>query len=702
MNVYVGVNPRTEKKGTLESVPGSSFLWVDRDKDMPTKPDGTLDWRYDIPPPTITVQSSPGKYQMYWALTEFCTDKSLIQDLNRKLAYILDGDAVFDMPRIMRMPGFPNMKYPDKPVAKLVEYDPDREYNVQQYDVLLMWLTDEIMRRRPDSAPAPARVRPDGTRVRTPDEDIVAAFRRVYGDGERRVPSGIPRLVGFLRSRGVAEVQAINYLDGWADAHFKDWDRGNWESYVQIQIIPMYRQYPGTISDWWTPERAFQWLEWLDGYVQAPEAAVQAFMPVAVASGARVSDEPPAFPEGWEQRVPADVDDLPEYDDTPGEAVEVESWLPDQEVQELLNDIVAEGIRERRQKMSLTDTNVIAKAEQFGDTSVKWSKVAAKCKMCGRYYRKYRCGEADMLHPGQHPLNPIRCHFFLCPFCYEREALIHRDRNKEWYGRLRYPGVFMTVIDGIPEIAMSDARVAINRFHDRARRRLQSQGYIYGGIRATKIFNSPKGEGLYGIACMYVLDVQGKGPSQDELKKAEKEALEGVELPEGASGSLKSEDVAESVTTGRNTPTGIGGKRQFDTLSGMEFLKVRAEGLKLFIQGFPKFVDEGFSGKGVRTVVPLGKGVKGVQGSITGCANLSPQAALDWFYLANTYPVSPTEPGGIPSLEATWIAYDLLNNKHRIQGFGNLRQVEERVKGAKEPNSCGLCFSTDVEPQDFR
>ena len=76
---------------------------------------------------------------------------------------------------------------------------------------------------------------------------------------------------------------------------------------------------------------------------------------------------------------------------------------------------------------------------------------------------------------------------------------------------------------------------------------------------------------------------------------------------------------------------------------------------------------------------------------------MSPQAALDWFYLANTYPVSPSEAGGIPSLEATWIAYDLLNNKHRIQGFGNLRNVKERTKGAKEPNSCGLCFSTDVE-----
>ena len=163
----------------------------------------------------------------------------------------------------------------------------------------------------------------------------------------------------------------------------------------------------------------------------------------------------------------------------------------------------------------------------------------------------------------------------------------------------------MTVIDGIPEIAMPDARVAINRFHDRARRRLQAQGYIYGGIRATKIFNSPKGEGLFGIACMYVLDVQGKGPSQDELKKAEKEALEGVELPEGASGSIESQDVAESVSTGRNAPRGIGDKWRFDTLTGMEFLQVRAMGLKLFIQGFPKFVEESFSGKGVRTIVPL-------------------------------------------------------------------------------------------------
>ena len=440
---------------------------------------------------------------------------------------------------------------------------------------------------------------------RTPDEEIVAAFRRVYGDNERRVPTGLPRLVGFLRSRGIEEGRAVAYLQTWADQHFVDWDPGNWESYVEMQITPMYRRYPGATRDWWTPERASQWLGWLDGYVQAPEEAVRAFMPVAVASGGKVSDEPPAFPEGWEQRVPADVDDLPEYDDTAGEAVEVESWFPDQEVQELLKGIVAEGIRERRQKMSLTDANVIDKAEQFGDTSAKWAKIAAQCKMCGRYYRKYRYGEADMLHPGQHPLNPIRCHFFLCPFCYEREALIHRDRNKEWYGRLRYPGVFMTVIDGIPEIAMPDARVAINRFHDRARRRLQAQGYIYGGIRATKIFNSPKGEGLFGIACMYVLDVQGKGPSQDELQKAEKEALEGVELPEGASGSIESQDVAESVSTGRNAPRGIGDKRRFDTLTGMEFLQVRAMGLKLFIQGFPKFVEESFSGKGVRTIVPL-------------------------------------------------------------------------------------------------
>jgi DNA primase RepB-like protein len=80
----------------------------------------------DIPVPTVIVQSSPGKYQFVWNVEGF--DIPLQEAMNRTLQKKFSTDAqAVDAARVLRVPGFRNIKakYPDKPVAQIIELHPD-------------------------------------------------------------------------------------------------------------------------------------------------------------------------------------------------------------------------------------------------------------------------------------------------------------------------------------------------------------------------------------------------------------------------------------------------------------------------------------------------------------------------------------------------------------------------------------------------
>jgi hypothetical protein len=81
-----------------------------------------------IPEPAIAVESSPGKMQAIWRVVsdDFVTNdggadvpkyESLIRTL--RLRYNADPQST-DTASFLRVPGFRNDKYPDKPIARLL------------------------------------------------------------------------------------------------------------------------------------------------------------------------------------------------------------------------------------------------------------------------------------------------------------------------------------------------------------------------------------------------------------------------------------------------------------------------------------------------------------------------------------------------------------------------------------------------------
>lgn len=109
-----------------------------------------------IPAPHSILESSPGKYHITWHVDGFTPEEA--KAMNRALASRFGGDiACVDLHRILRMPGFRNLKpkYPDKPLCKLVEpMNGDPAYTRKQFNIKTVVLkadsepvSDEILVR---------------------------------------------------------------------------------------------------------------------------------------------------------------------------------------------------------------------------------------------------------------------------------------------------------------------------------------------------------------------------------------------------------------------------------------------------------------------------------------------------------------------------------------------------------------------------
>jgi len=74
----------------------------------------------NIPQPTAVVQSSPGREQFYWRLTE-AIDPASGEALNKRLAYAMGADrSGWDLTQLLRVPGTLNRKYASAPLVDLV------------------------------------------------------------------------------------------------------------------------------------------------------------------------------------------------------------------------------------------------------------------------------------------------------------------------------------------------------------------------------------------------------------------------------------------------------------------------------------------------------------------------------------------------------------------------------------------------------
>ncbi len=110
--VYQCAHLTTEPRRRKETAAPLAALWVDLDH-------ARLDPRA-APPPSVAVESSPGRLQCYWQLTE-PIDPRTGEAVNRQLAQALGADASgWDLTQLLRVPGTFNRKYANAPLVRVV------------------------------------------------------------------------------------------------------------------------------------------------------------------------------------------------------------------------------------------------------------------------------------------------------------------------------------------------------------------------------------------------------------------------------------------------------------------------------------------------------------------------------------------------------------------------------------------------------
>ncbi len=121
-NVYYDVVPRKHHRGTAEACGPASATWSDFDSGAPRA----------LPvAPSVVVETSPAKFQALWLLETPCEDLDRVESINRAIAAHHGGDGnACDRARVLRLPGFQNLKYYTRPYARVVVCRTDQRFSI--------------------------------------------------------------------------------------------------------------------------------------------------------------------------------------------------------------------------------------------------------------------------------------------------------------------------------------------------------------------------------------------------------------------------------------------------------------------------------------------------------------------------------------------------------------------------------------------
>ena len=170
--IFVTVN-KTDLRGRKEkNIIGVRAIFQDDDESF----QGT----YPLPP-SIQVQSSPGKFQRYW----LCSDVSFEQfkDLQERLIESYGCDKnVKDLTRVFRLPGFFHRKDPDHPyLVRMVEPSPGIVYGAEELIKAFRRKTDLSQFWVKDLDAAEVASNDKVVRLKSPSQQPLDAEGIVYG-----------------------------------------------------------------------------------------------------------------------------------------------------------------------------------------------------------------------------------------------------------------------------------------------------------------------------------------------------------------------------------------------------------------------------------------------------------------------------------------------------------------------------------------
>lgn len=140
-NIFLRVAPLTDRpiegRGDAVLSAGSAVLWADIDLDDVPRVAAVLE-QLKLPP-TTTLSSGHGVHA-YWQLNTFCTNHQAIKEANRALQIEINqiigcdvADDVYDLARIMRVPGSVNLKNGSPQPVTTIRIEPARIYSIDQF-----------------------------------------------------------------------------------------------------------------------------------------------------------------------------------------------------------------------------------------------------------------------------------------------------------------------------------------------------------------------------------------------------------------------------------------------------------------------------------------------------------------------------------------------------------------------------------------
>lgn len=139
-DMYVGAAPREGEVGTKDGVKRLFAVWGDLDVKGEHTEESRLEQLRNLSCPASMLVWSGGGYHPYWMLREPIQgeeDLARAEKIMERIAEGLDGDAVYDRSRILRIPGTLNHKLEDPRPVKLVQHDPQLRYTLDQLEEMV-------------------------------------------------------------------------------------------------------------------------------------------------------------------------------------------------------------------------------------------------------------------------------------------------------------------------------------------------------------------------------------------------------------------------------------------------------------------------------------------------------------------------------------------------------------------------------------
>ncbi len=209
-DVYFGVAPRRQRRGTSDAVRETSTLWADVDaKVFAGRKDEALRMLQDFGPltPSIIVDSGHG-YHAYWLLAEAAAiseARPVMEALRCAINPALD--RVDDPPRVLRVPSTFNHKNGEMLPVRIVHWEPQRRSGIEAFKELLdLDEASEQLKRRGQRAAL-------GASVHEGNGSNIERIKRGVDEGERN--DAASRLAGHYLAKGLSADETLDLLGVW-------------------------------------------------------------------------------------------------------------------------------------------------------------------------------------------------------------------------------------------------------------------------------------------------------------------------------------------------------------------------------------------------------------------------------------------------------------------------------------------------------